>query len=311
MPVKKRAILIAGPTASGKSEVAGKVGAALSGVIINADSLQVYEGLDIITAQPTPEETTAVPHALYGFLDPKERFSVADWLSLAAEAADEAWVAGQMPIFTGGTGLYFKGLIEGISDIPEVPEHVRLKYRKLLEKEGLPILYGTLHELDVKTAERLKPNDKQRILRALEVFEATGKPLSYWQEQVLDPALKGVELLKIVIEAPPEILNERIRERFKAMLDKGALKEAKAFQRREVDPTLTITKALGLRPLLKRANGEITLNEALELAVIETRQYAKRQRTWFRNQFADWQRVAAGPAAADKILFLAKGHFKD
>lgn len=311
MPVKKRAILIAGPTASGKSQSALMVGKALSGTIINSDSMQVYEGLEVITAQPGPADLAEVPHALYGFLDPKKRFSVADWLDLASKACNDAWQEGRLPIFVGGTGLYFKGLTEGISDIPDVPEHIRLKMKKMLTDKGLPLCYGALHEIDPKTAERLKPNDKQRIMRALEVFEASGKPLSHWQENVLPPILEGVETLKIVLKAPPEILNDKIAGRFKAMLDQGALKEARAFKRRGVDPANPASKALGLRPLLRRVDGEITLNDALELTVIETRQYAKRQRTWFRNQFAGWHRVDAGPKAGEAILSLARAHFQD
>ncbi|MEE8294097.1 MAG: tRNA (adenosine(37)-N6)-dimethylallyltransferase MiaA [Sphingomonadales bacterium] len=311
MNMIKRAILIAGPTASGKSETALKVAEELNGEIINTDSMQVYKGLDIIVAQPRQTELEKIPHALYGFRDPAKSFSVARWMEEAKKAADEAWENGRLPIFTGGTGLYFKALVDGISDIPEVPEHIRLSLGRRLRNEGLEALYDELQGTDPKIWAQLKPNDKQRILRALCVFEATEKPLSFWQTQEKKPVLEGASLLKIVLQSPPEELNEKILTRLKGMFDRGALGEARAFQEKKLDPSLPATKALGLRPLLKHLAREASTNEALELAVIETRQYAKRQRTWFRNQFQDWYSVAAGEAAANKILSLAKTHFKD
>ncbi|MHA1544098.1 MAG: tRNA (adenosine(37)-N6)-dimethylallyltransferase, partial [Alphaproteobacteria bacterium] len=202
-------------------------------------------------------------------------------------------------------------LVDGISDIPEVPEHIRLALDRRLKMEGLEALFDELEDIDPDIASQLKANDKQRILRALCVFEATGKPLSFWQTQEKKPVLGGVSLLKVVIQSPPEELNEKILDRLKKMLDQGALGEARTFQEKKLDAALPATKALGLRPLLRHLAREVTTNEALELAVIETRQYAKRQRTWFRNQFQDWYSVAAGGAAAEKILSLAKTQFKD
>lgn len=306
----KRAILIAGPTASGKSETALKVAEALQGEIINTDSMQVYKGLDIIIAQPNASDLERAPHALYGFRDPAKSFSVARWMEEAKKAAEAAWKNGHLPIFTGGTGLYFKALVDGISDIPEVPEHIRLSLDRRLKSEGLEALFDELEDIDPDIAGHLKANDKQRILRALCVFEATGKPLSFWQTQEKKPVLGGVSLLKVVLQSPPEELNEKILGRLKKMLDQGALGEARTFQEKKLDAALPATKALGLRPLLRHLAREVTTNEALELAVIETRQYAKRQRTWFRNQFQDWYSVAAGEAAAGKILSLAKTQFK-
>lgn len=307
----KRAILIAGPTASGKSETALKVAEVLHGEIINTDSMQVYRDLDIIAAQPKPADLEKVPHALYGFRDPAKSFSVARWMIEAQKAAETAWENGRLPIFTGGTGLYFKALVDGISDIPEVPEHIKLSLDRRLRNEGLEPLYDELENIDPEIAAQLKPNDKQRILRALCVYEATEKPLSFWQTQEKKPVLEGVEVLKIVLQSPPEELNEKILKRLKGMVDSGALGEVRGFQEKKLDTALPATKALGLRPLLKHLAREISINEALELAVIETRQYAKRQRTWFRNQFQDWDSVAAGEGAADKILSLAQDEFKD
>ncbi len=307
----KRAILIAGPTASGKSETALKVAEALQGEIINTDSMQVYKGLDIIVAQPKESDLEKAPHALYGFRDPAKSFSVARWMEEAKKAADGAWENGHIPIFIGGTGLYFKALVDGISDIPEVPEHIKLSLDRRLKTEGLEALYHELEDFDPEIAGQLKPNDKQRVLRALCVYQATDKTLSFWQTQKKKPVLGGVSLLKVVLQSPPEELNEKILKRLKKMLDQGALGEVRTFQERKLNPSLPATKALGLRPLLRHLAREVSINEALELAVIETRQYAKRQRTWFRNQFQDWYPVAAGESAADKILSLAKTQFKD
>ena len=251
----KRAILIAGPTASGKSETALKVAEALQGEIINTDSMQVYKGLDIIVAQPKASDLAKVPHALYGFRDPAKSFSVARWMEEAKKAVEAAWENGRLPIFIGGTGLYFKALVDGISDIPEVPEHIRLSLDRRLRNEGLEALYNELEDVDPEITNHLKPNDKQRILRALCVFEATDKTLSYWQTQEKKPVLEGVSLLKVVLQSPPEELNEKILGRLKKMLDQGALGEARTFQEKKLDIALPATKALGLRPLLKHLAG--------------------------------------------------------
>jgi tRNA dimethylallyltransferase len=308
---KKCAILIAGPTASGKSETALKVAEALNGAIINADSMQVYKGLPLITALPDDHAMAQVPHHLYGFRDPAKGYSVADWLKAAQEACEAVNEAQQIPIFVGGTGLYLKGLVEGIANIPDIPEHIKLALNKRLDTHGLESLYQELILVDKDTADRLKPNDKQRILRALSVYEASGQPLSYWQSKNQVPVLEGYTLLKITLQSPPEDLNERIMTRLKKMVDAGALDEAKAFSERYLAPHLPLTKALALRPFILHKAGNLTLNEALEKSLFETRRYAKRQRTWFRNQFADWHSVKAGPKAADDILTLAKAAFQD
>ncbi|MCH8082249.1 MAG: tRNA (adenosine(37)-N6)-dimethylallyltransferase MiaA, partial [Proteobacteria bacterium] len=218
----KRAILIAGPTASGKSSIALHLAQELGGVIINADSMQVYKDLDIITARPGPAEREASPHALYGILDGADHFSVAAWLILAKAEAGKAWESGRIPIFTGGTGLYFKALTQGLVDLPEISEGVRGQLRRRLENEGIKALYQDLEAKDPETAGRLKPADKQRIIRALEVFEATGKPLSRWLRETSEDPFKGVEFVKICLLAGPEILNQRIRARFQNMIKKGA-----------------------------------------------------------------------------------------
>jgi len=307
----KRAILIAGPTASGKSSIAVQVAGALEGVVINADSMQVYGDLEILTARPGPAELEAVPHALYGVRSGAEVFSVADWLSLAKREADKAWKTGKVPVFTGGTGLYFKALLGGLVDVPEIPESIRDKLQERLDQAGPELLYKELEAKDPKTAQRLKPRDRQRIIRALEVIEATGKPLSRWLEEENENPFRGVEFLKFCLLAEPGDLNRKIRTRFDNMIEKGALKEAGDFAAQRIDLARPITKALGLRPLLRHLKGEIPLAEAIDLAVIETRQYAKRQRTWFRNQFTDWAFIEATPGAVEKILSLAKRGTED
>ena len=307
----KRAILIAGPTASGKSSIALDVARALGGVIINADSMQVYKDLDIITARPGPAEREAAPHALYGILDGADHFSVAAWLILAKAEAGKAWESGRIPVFTGGTGLYFKALTQGLVDLPEISEGVRGQLRRRLENEGLKALYQDLEAKDPETAGRLKPADQQRIIRALEVFEATGKPLSRWLRKTTENPFKGVEFVKICLLAGPEILNQKIHARFQNMIKKGALREAAGFAAKGIDRSRPVMKALGLRPLLRHLKGDISIDEAARLAVIETRQYAKRQRTWFRGQFSDWTFVEADGDAAGKILSLAQQTFRD
>ena len=307
----KRAILIAGPTASGKSSIALHLAQELGGVIINADSMQVYKDLDIITARPGPAEREASPHALYGILDGADHFSVAAWLILAKAEAGKAWESGRIPIFTGGTGLYFKALTQGLVDLPEISEGVRGQLRQRLENEGIKALYRDLEAKDPETAGRLKPADKQRIIRALEVFEATGKPLSRWLRKTTEDPFKGVEFVKICLLAGPEVLNRRIRARFHNMIEKGALREAANFAAKGIDRSRPVMKALGLRPLLRHLKGDISIDEAASLAVIETRQYAKRQRTWFRGQFSDWTFVEADGNAAGKILSLAEEAFRD
>ena len=307
----KRAILIAGPTASGKSSIALQVAEALGGVLINADSMQVYRDLDIITARPGRAEMEAAPHALYGMRDGANHFSVAEWLILAKAEAGKAWKSGKIPTFTGGTGLYFKALIGGLVDVPEISEKVRDHLQQRLENEGIQALYQHLEAKDPETAGRLKPADKQRIIRALEVFEATGEPLSRWLKETSENPLKGVAFVKVCLLAGPEILNQRIRARFHNMIEKGALREAADFAAKGIEPSRPVMKALGLRPLLRHLKGEFPIEEAIELAVIETRQYAKRQRTWFRGQFADWTFMEADGNAAGKILSLAKETFRD
>ena len=285
------AILIAGTTASGKSQAALELAMRVGGAIVNADSMQVYREARILTARPSDEDTSKAPHFLYGHVPVREAYSAGRYQSDAARAFAEVRKLGRIPIFVGGTGLYFKALSEGLSDIPAVPAEVREKARALLQELGNEAFHAALAERDRELAAQLKPSDRQRMLRAFEVFEASGKPLSYWQKSAGKPVLEGLKLANFVLEIPRAVLRERIETRFHAMLAAGAMEEALALE--TLNPSLPAAKIIGRRELLALRDGTLTRDEAIARAVSATRQYAKRQATWFRNQFADWTRVSA------------------
>lgn len=295
--MKIDAFLIAGTTASGKSQAAMELAMRVNGAIVNADSMQVYREARILTARPSDEDTAKVPHFLYGHVPARETYSTGRYQSDAARALAEVRKMGRVPIFVGGTGLYFKTLTAGLSDIPAVPADVRETARALLERIGNDAFHAALAERDAELAAQLKPGDRQRMLRAFEVFEASGKPLSFWQKSVGRPVLGGLKLASFVLEIPRAVLRERIASRFEAMLATGAMAEAVALE--NLSPALPAAKIIGRRELLALHRGEIGETEALERAVIATRQYAKRQDTWFRNQLGDWTRV---PATEDRNL---------
>lgn len=271
-----KVIVIGGPTASGKSQLASKIAHETNGIILNGDSLQVYSNIEILTDQPTPEEQKTIPHRLYGFLDPSENFHVGKWLELVTHEIDTALQNQLTPIVVGGTGLYLKALMEGISYCPPIDPSIRKELEKRRE-----VLHEELQEKDPFLAKKLKPNDHQRIMRALEVFYGTGKPLSYWQKQKPPPSPYTFE--KICLSLNPEETNKRIASRIDKMFIRGVIEEAK--QALEVNPSETALKAIGLRELQGYFQNQCTFEEAKELMVIHTRQYAKRQRTWFRHQF--------------------------
>lgn len=275
-------VVIAGPTASGKSALALEIAHRLDGVVINADSMQVYRELRIITARPSPAEEARAPHRLYGVLPAAEPCSAARWLSLARAAIGEARAAGRVPIVTGGTGLYLRGLDRGIADIPEVPAALRDALAQRLEAEGLPALHARLSEVDPLAAGRIRPGDRQRTLRALEVWEATGRPLSAWQAD--DQPADSASIAWIWLDPPRASLHARAAARFAKMVEEGAVEEVRAFLAPKPDPALPAMKALGVPELGRYLAGEITLEAAVEQAVIATRQYIKRQTTWFRHQ---------------------------
>ncbi|MGV6873359.1 tRNA (adenosine(37)-N6)-dimethylallyltransferase MiaA [Pseudochelatococcus sp. B33] len=291
-----RAILIAGPTASGKSALAIKLADRLGGVVVNADSMQVYRDLRVITARPTQGEEAQVPHRLYGHVDAAENYSVGRWLTDAAAAIEEIWQAGRVPIVTGGTGLYFKALTEGLSDIPAVPEAVRADVRAGAEGRDTPMLHADLAARDPETARRVGPTDRQRILRALEVLAATGKPLASFRQARRPGPLGRMQVPKIFLAPERAAVNERIDRRFLAMMAEGALDEVGRLAARGLDPALPAMRAHGVPWLIRHLRGEIDIGEAIAGAQADTRHYAKRQFTWFRHQAPDfdWMTPPAG-----------------
>ena len=293
-------MLIAGPTASGKSALALALAEELGGTIVNADSMQVYRDLRIITARPTPDDEAGVPHRLYGHVDAAENYSVGRWLADVGPVIDEARAAGRVPILVGGTGLYFKALTRGLSNVPPVPAEIRATVRARLDAEGPAALHAELARRDPASA-ALKPGDRTRIARAMEVLEATGRPLSQWHDEGLPPLLDGAKAVKVFLVPERPDLRRRIDARFDGMLAAGALDEARALASRRLDPLLPAMKAHGVPWLIRHLNGEILLQEAAEGGKNDTRRYTKRQFTWVRHQLPDWTWMAP-EGARDGLL---------
>jgi tRNA dimethylallyltransferase len=293
-------ILLAGPTSSGKSALALKLAQAHGGIVINADSMQVYRDLCIITARPTPAEEATVPHRLYGHVDAAENYSVGRWCVDATAALAEAAREGRRPILVGGTGLYFKALTQGLAAVPPVPTDMRAAVRTRLKDEGIAPLYDELRRRDPETASRLMPADRSRITRALEVVLATGRSLTDWHHDGMKPAVDATRAIKIFLKVEREELYRRINARFDAMLSAGALAEVRVLATRGLDPSLPAMKAHGVPWLIRHLNGEITLDEAAEGGKRDTRRYTKRQGTWFRHQLPDWMWVA--PEEAEEFI---------
>jgi tRNA dimethylallyltransferase len=283
----EKAVLIAGPTASGKSALALALAQEIGGTIVNADSMQVYRDLRIITARPTPEEEVRAPHRLYGYVDAAENYSVGRWLADVAPVLDEVRAAKGVPILVGGTGLYFKALTHGLSNVPPVPAEIRAAIRARLEAEGPEALHGELVTRDESSAV-LKPNDRTRIARALEVLEATGRPLKQWHDEGLPPLLDAAKAVKVFLAPERAELRRRIDARFDAMLRGGALDEVRVLASRKLDPLLPAMKAHGVPWLIRHLRGEISLEEVAQGGKNDTRRYTKRQFTWVRHQLRDW-----------------------
>ena len=292
------AILIAGPTASGKSALALTLAQVLGGAVINADSMQVYSDLHIITARPTPAETACVPHLLYGHVDAAENYSVGRWCLDAAAALAEAERAGLMPILVGGTGLYFKALTQGLAAVPPIPPDIRASVRGRLKAEGIAGLYEELERRDPASARRLMPGDRARVTRALEVVLATGRSLTDWHREGMPPAVDAARAVKVFLSVDRAELYQRIDARFDNMLASGALDEVKALAARHLDPALPAMKAHGVPWLIRHLRDDITLDEAAEGGKRDTRRYTKRQGTWFRHQLPEWTWVAPEEAEA-------------
>lgn len=304
----KRALFIAGPTASGKSALSLRLAEDLNGVIINSDSMQVYRDLRVITARPSLEDEATAPHRLYGYLGGAVVSNAAGWAKDAVSEMESAWGRGQTPIVIGGTGMYFKTLLDGMAVIPEIPPGIRSAIRARCDAEGSASLHETLTSVDPKTANRLFPGDSQRICRALEVYEATGKPISAWQAETEPGPMHALDaaggLTKLVLDPARDVLYDRCNRRFDMMLDMGALAEVDQLMGRDLDPSLPLMRALGVPSLISYRRGEMDLDTAVEDAKMQTRRFAKRQLTWFRNQFGHWRRVSGGEPSLTADLDL-------
>ncbi len=299
---------MAGPTASGKSKLAEALARRLDGQIINADSVQLYEAFRVLTARPSPAAEQRVPHRLYGILGPGDRCSAGRWRELALQAVAEGHNDGRASVVVGGSGLYLEALLRGFAAIPPIPESVRRRAVQRLEAVGAAALHAELRGVDPVLADRLEPGDRQRIVRGWEVWLATGRPLSTWQQS--PPPLSGLRACRILLRPPRESVRAAIEARVRHMLASGALDEVRAFRKLSVPEDAPVRKAHGLRPLSRYLCGELTLDAAATLTVNETRRYARRQDTWFRGRYdADCvldhapQTVAADPdVLARKIL---------
>jgi len=301
---KSEIILIAGPTASGKSALAMTLAEKLGGVIVNADSMQVYRDLRIITARPSVEDERRVPHRLYGHVDAAENFSVGRWCEEAAAALAVTERTGQPAILVGGTGLYFSTLTRGLAAVPPIPAEIREQVRARLTSDGVAALHAELKWRDPAAAARLMPGDRARITRALEVVLATGRSLLDWHDDNKPPGLEAARAAKIFLMPDRDELLRRIDARFDAMMAAGALDEVRALAARQLDPALPAMKAHGVPWLIRHLAGELALDRAIEEAKRDTRQYTKRQATWFRNQLPEfaWSEPERALAAIEAQL---------
>jgi tRNA dimethylallyltransferase len=281
-------ILIAGPTASGKSALALALAEKLGGAIINADSMQVYRDLRIITARPLPEEEARVPHRLYGHVDAAVNFSVGRWCGEVADVLAAAKCEARVAIVVGGTGLYFSALTQGLAAVPPIPAQIRNEVRTRLASDGVEALHAELTQRDPAAAARLMPGDRARVTRALEVILATGRSLLLWHEANMPARVDAALAAKVFLMPERDALLRRIDARFDAMMAAGAMDEVRALAERKLDPTLPAMKAHGVPWLIRHLNGEMALAEAIEGGKRDTRQYTKRQATWFRNQLPDF-----------------------
>jgi tRNA dimethylallyltransferase len=287
--------LIAGPTASGKSALALRLARASGGEIVNADSMQLYAGLRVLTAGPSPEETAQAPHHLFGVADPADGWSTGRWLRAAVEALQGVARRGRPAIVVGGTGLYFRALTHGLAEVPEIPAEVRVAAEADYAALGEAAFRARLALQDPAAAARIAPGDRQRLVRAFEVAAATGVALSDWQAKGA-PALAPGDWRGVALEPDRAALYARCDARLQAMVQGGAVEEVAALAARGLDPALPAMKAVGLREIAACLRGETDLAQAVSAAQQETRRYAKRQLTWLRGQMADWPRLKATDA---------------
>lgn len=297
----KRAILIVGPTASGKSSLAIALAQQLDGVIINADALQVYENWQVLTARPSTQELQLAPHKLYGHVEKDVHYSVGAWIKDVSEVLDNT---SKLPILTGGTGLYFRALTNGLSRIPPIPPEIRVQGDKFRIEHGAPWFREALQADDPETLATLDENNPARLQRAWEVLSATGKGLTYWHAQPAPPLISLEDTIPIVLNWNTNQLNQRIDQRFDLMMSNGALDECKANLAAGFDPTLPSSRALGAKEIIDALQGKTTLQEAVMKSKTLTHQFAKRQRTWFRSKMKNWHQIEmpAAPDVANRII---------
>ena len=296
--------LIAGPTASGKSALALQFAEQNRGVIVNADSAQVYRDLPILSAAPSPDDLASAEHRLYGVVDGAQACSAAEWAAMARAEIADVHASGRLPVLVGGTGLYLRTLIEGIAPVPPIDPEVRRRVRgSSVEENRLKLM-----ELDPKAANRLEPADTTRIARALEVVQSTGRTLRDWQQQREGGIGGQVNLTTVILLPPRDWLYRRCDERFAQMIDRGAADEVRALVARGLDPNLPVMRAIGVREVAAWISGEISREQAIAAGSHATRRYSKRQYTWFAHQPpSDWPRFREpleGPATAEALALL-------
>ncbi|PWE54408.1 tRNA (adenosine(37)-N6)-dimethylallyltransferase MiaA [Metarhizobium album] len=287
------AILITGPTASGKSALAVRLAREHGGVVINADSMQVYDTLRILTARPSEDEMGGVPHLLYGHVPARETYSTGAWLRDVTALLPRLRAQGRLPVFVGGTGLYFKALTGGLSQMPEVDQDVRCSVRLKLRDLGPEALFRDLMERDPQVAGTLNPQDGQRIVRAIEVLDSTGRSISTFQQTAGPMVIDPDRARKIVVLPDRTVLHDRINRRFERMLEEGAVDEVRALLALDLPADVPVMKAIGVSQIAGLLRGELDRAAVIESGAAATRQYAKRQMTWFRNQMDDsWERLS-------------------
>ncbi len=296
-----QAILIAGPTASGKSAAALALAERLGGTVINANSMQVYRELAVLTARPAAADIARAPHRLYGTVTAREAYSVGRWIETAGAAIREAQAEGRVPILVGGTGLYFKALFEGLAPVPDIPPEIRAHWRERSGASDAAALHAELAARDLAMAAKLRPTDPQRVVRALEVIDATGVSLAEWQGASTPPVLALTEVAKLVIAPEREAVYAKIDVRFDRMIEGGALEEVRDLMVLGLDPGLPVMRAHGVRELAAYQAGASNLKDAVAKAKTETRRYAKRQMTWLRRFMTDWQWFPDAKEAAAAI----------
>ena len=299
MDLKSKIILISGPTASGKSNFAIKLAKKVNGEIINADSMQIYKELKILSARPDPKNYQKIKHHLYGFHNVKKNFSTGDWLKLAIKKINEVKKRKKVPVFVGGTGLYYKALSEGLVNIPNIPIRFRNKIRLDHKKLGQKKFYQKLLKLDIISKKKINPTDVQRTIRAYEVKKFTNKSLHDWFKDTKSFFKEG-DFFKIYIDFPREELIKRISKRTNLMMKLGAINEVKRFIKLKVKKDKSVNKAIGVGEIKEYLNNEKDLKEIIEKISIKTRQYAKRQNTWARSNMSNWLKLQ--PQEINKFL---------